>query len=69
MIACSGVSGANGFAAASSWGPAALRIMPEMPLPAMCCKVIFIGISQNAQTFPLRLGFMVLGLDLLFIKI
>ena len=34
MIACPGVSGANGLAAASSWGPAALWIMPEMPLPA-----------------------------------
>ena len=34
MIACPGVSGANGLAAASSWGPAALWIMPEIPLPA-----------------------------------
>lgn len=34
MIACPGVSGANDLAAASSWGPAALWIMPEMPLPA-----------------------------------
>ena len=34
MIACPGVSGANGFAAVSSRGPAALWMMPEMPLPA-----------------------------------
>ena len=34
MIACPGASRANGFAAASSWGPAALWMIPEMPLPA-----------------------------------
>ena len=34
MIAWPAMSGANGFAAASSCGPAALWIMPEMPLPA-----------------------------------
>lgn len=34
MIACPGVSGANGFAAVSSRGPAALWMMPEMPPPA-----------------------------------
>ena len=34
IIACPGASGANGFATASSLGPAALWIMPEMPLPA-----------------------------------
>lgn len=34
MIAWPGVSGANGFAAASSCGPEALWMMPEMPLPA-----------------------------------
>jgi hypothetical protein len=34
IIACPGVSGANGFAAVSSRGPAALWMMPEMPLPA-----------------------------------
>ena len=34
MNACPGMSGANGFAATSSLGPAALWMMPEMPLPA-----------------------------------
>ena len=34
MIACPSERGANGFAATSSWGPAALWMMPEMPLPA-----------------------------------
>ena len=34
MVASPGVSGANSFASASSCGPAALWIMPEIPLPA-----------------------------------
>jgi len=34
MIAWPGVSGAKGFAVASSCGPEALWMMPEMPLPA-----------------------------------
>ena len=34
MIAWPDVSGANGFAATSSCGPAALWMTPDMPLPA-----------------------------------
>ena len=34
MIACPDVSGANGFAADSNCGPAALWMTQEMPLPA-----------------------------------
>lgn len=34
MIDCPGVSGANDLATSSSWGPATLWMMPEIPLPA-----------------------------------
>lgn len=34
MIACPGVSGADGLASASSFDPAALWTIPDMPLPA-----------------------------------
>ena len=34
MIACPGMSGAKGLAAASSSAPAALWMTPDMPLPA-----------------------------------
>ena len=35
MRGCPGVSGANGFAADSNCGPAAMWIIPDMPLPAI----------------------------------
>tara|TARA_B100001142_G_C14292017_1_gene639385 strand:+ start:313 stop:543 length:231 start_codon:yes stop_codon:yes gene_type:complete len=50
MIACPGVSGANGFAAASSWGPAALK---HPVYPSSNASSQFSTKAVSPQTFKL----------------